>query len=132
MSQRTIIDTSVWIEVMRHRDPALKASIKALIEAQAAYCSGIIVAELLSGTRTQREFREVLEVVLGLDVLSDTPEICVEAGRIAFDLRRQGLTIPLADTLIIAQARTHDLAILSLDQHFQRVRDTLDLRLVEV
>lgn len=132
MTQRTIIDTSIWIEVMRHRDPALKARLKTLIEVQAASCSGIIVAELLSGTRTQREFREVLEVMLGLDVLVDTPEICVDAGRVAFDLRRKGLVIPLADTLIISQARAHDLAILSLDQHFQRVRDTLSLQLVEL
>lgn len=129
---KALVDTSAWIEFFRASQSPVGDRVEALIEQGQATCSGVILAELLSGTRTQREFTEVLDVMLGLEVLHDTPEICVEAGRVAFALRRKGLTIPLADTLIIAQARKHDLAILSLDQHFQRVRDTLDLRLVEV
>jgi len=129
---KALVDTSAWIEFFRSTQTPVGDRVEGLVEQGRAVYSGIVLAELLSGVRTQREFTEVLDVMLGLEVLHDTPEICAEAGKVAFLLRRKGLTIPLADTLIIAQARKHDLAILSLDQHFQRVRDTLDLRLVEV
>jgi len=129
---KVLVDTSVWIEFFRTTHTSFGNCAQELIEQGRAACTGIILAKLLSGTRTQREFTEVLDVMLGLEVFHDTPKICVEAGRVAFVLRRKGLTIPLADTLIIAQARKHDLAILSLDQHFQCVRNVLDLRIVEV
>jgi len=129
---KVLVDTSAWIEFFRTSSTQVGDRVQELIEQNRATCSGIILTELLSGTRSQREFTEVLDMMMGLEIFYDTPEICVEAGRIAFSLRRQGMTIPLADTLIAAQATVHHLAILSLDQHFREINGILDLKLVKI
>ena len=126
---RTIVDTSVWVEFFRSGGPGVGDLVEALIGGGDAVCTGIILAELLSGTRTRSEFAELLDVMLGLEVLEDALDVCTRAGEISFDLRRRGITIPLADTLLAAQALIHDLQILTLDRHFSRVQEALGLRL---
>ena len=128
---RTVVDTSVWVEFFRAKESAVGDLVEVLVEGRDAVCTGVILAELLSGARTRREFTEVLDVMLALDVLEDTLDVCTRAGEIAYSLRRRGITIPLADTLIAAQALINDMEVLTLDRHFSRVREALGLRLVE-
>ena len=132
MMTKVLVDTSAWIEFFRARANQVGDRVQELIEQNRATCSGIILTELLSGTRSEREFNEVLDIMMALEMVHDTPETYVEAGRIAFSLRRQGITIPLADTLIAAQATVNHLEILSLDQHFREVNGILDLTFVKI
>jgi hypothetical protein len=59
--------------------------------------------------------------MLAIPVLETELSTWIEAGRLAFTLRRQGITIPTTDLIIATLARRENCAILTLDHHFKKI-----------
>ncbi len=74
--------------------------------------------ELLSGTRSEREFRELKEELEALAFLEITPAVWERAFRLGYELRRAGLTLPMVDVLLAALALEHGCLLLHADRHF--------------
>lgn len=113
-----LIDTSVWIQVLRKDPPRPLADLvrRAIVERRTA-TTGMVMLELLSGVRTERHYRDVADELRALRYLP-AEEAWPEACRLSFRLRRHGVTVPSADVLIAGVAIVHGCVLLHADDHF--------------
>jgi predicted nucleic acid-binding protein len=114
-----LIDTSAWIEALRERgNPDIRKRVHEHMQGGQACWMPVVRLELWNGARGDREKKVLREFEQVLPEL----EVTAEVWNVAYDLARRaramGLTIPVADLLIIACARHHGVAIETTDAHF--------------
>jgi hypothetical protein len=83
--------------------------------------TGIILAELLQGTKTSKEQDIVVNIFDTLEYIEITKKLWVASGNLASELRSAGKTIPLSDILLACCAREHQLRVFTVDKHFQEI-----------
>lgn len=119
MTDRVLVDTSAWVAFFRGQEPAC-ARVVALVESGRALRCGPVELELRQGLR-----RPEAGTVLGSwSALPDVPidgHDFTSAGDLLRDLRERGRTIPSTDGLIATLAVRHDVALLTLDEHFEGI-----------
>lgn len=115
-----VIDTSMWIAYFKGSAPYASV-VERLVLEERAVTTGLILAELLQGVKSEREIRMIIEVFAGLPTLEITTELWRSAGQMAHTMRRQGVTIPLTDMALAALARSYRLPVYSLDKHFAHI-----------
>ena len=114
-----LIDTSTWILTLGRKSlEHAKKEVDRLIAENRAATAGIVVLELLSGTKTKEEYLELKEDLEALVQLDVTPNTWEQASQLAYELRRKGVTIPSADILIMTIAVENGCALLHADRHF--------------
>ncbi len=124
-----LIDTSAWLWVLRrHPVQAIRQRIDDLLAAREVASTGMIHLELLSGTRTPDEWDDLAADLAVLRQLHPRAGTWLRAARLAFDLRRQGITLPNADILIAAVALENNVTLLHADVHFDRIAEHTELR----
>ena len=121
MKPDIIVDTSAWIDYFNKPHSKIGIAVEKIIKQEKALIAGVILAELLQGARVQEEYDALLDSMLALPVLETGLNTWIEAGRMAFTLRRQGITIPITDLIIASLALKENCAILSLDRHFKSI-----------
>lgn len=115
-----LVDTSVLIDFLKDKQPNAEAVI-ALINSKRICTTGIIMAELLQGTRNANEETYVAQLLDGIPVIEVTSSLWMKAGRISCSLRRKGVTLPLSDIAVAALAIEHNLSVFTLDGHFKEI-----------
>lgn len=125
---KVLIDTSVWIEFFRKNEPRHDVVLK-LMEEGRICCTGIVIAELLEGAKSEKEVSVLRDFFHVFEFLTESPEIWREAGQLSFHLRRQGKTVGLADCLIAKVASFHKARIYTLDRHFGTITAEAGIRL---
>ena len=90
---------------------------------------GIIVAELMQGAKSEKELAVLRDFVYVFPILSDSRENWQAAGELSFRLRRDGKAIGLADCYIAVTAQAEGATILSLDHHFEILKDDIGIKL---
>lgn len=119
MNDRVLIDTGAWVAFFRGQEPAC-ARVVELVEANRALRCGPVELELRQGLR-----RREAPAVLGLwSALPDLPLDGLDfasAGDLLRELREGGRAIPSLDGLIATLALRHDVALLTLDRHFEGI-----------
>lgn len=116
-----IVDTSVWIQAFRVDASPERSQVDSLLAGGEAAIVGIVLAEVLQGSRTDVEFSSLHSRLTALPYLQETAQTWVEASRLSFELRQDGITIPVPDLLIAALALEGDHELYTLDEHFQRI-----------
>lgn len=77
-----LIDTSVWINVLRDRTGKARQSLEALVKGESIFLSRFTQMELLQGCRDEREW-ELLETYLdNQDYVEQTKNIWIASARI--------------------------------------------------
>ena len=119
LPKATLIDTSAWILALRKgvSSRAMYEVDRRIADNQAT-TTGIIMLELLSGTRTEREYQELKEDLEALIHLETTYKTWERASHLAYELRRKGLTVPATDVLIMTVAVESGCSLLHADHHF--------------
>lgn len=115
-----IVDTSVLISFLRD-DENHTSEVIGLLEQNRLVTTGIIIAELLQGVKSNREEQAVAELLQVINPLEVTTSLWTKAGKMASALRREGITLPLTDVAIATLAMEHGLAIFTLDRHFEQI-----------
>lgn len=115
-----VVDTSIWIAYLRGSAPYASV-VERLVLEERAMTTGLILAELLQGVKSERESQVIIEVFGGLPTLEITTELWRIAGQLAHSMRRAGVTIPLTDVALAALAQSHHLLVYSLDKHFEQI-----------
>ena len=114
---RVLIDTSVWIEFFRRHEPHY-GIVSRLIDEEQVCCTGIILAELMQGARSEKELAVLEDFPQVFTFIPETPQLWADAGRLSFQLRRKGLTIGLSDCFIAVAAASARAQVATLDSHF--------------
>jgi predicted nucleic acid-binding protein len=114
---KVLVDTSVWIEFFRKNDPYYDI-VNRMIDHEEICLTGVIIAELMQGAKSEKELAVLLNFPQVFDFIPETCQLWVEAGRLAFNLRRKGLTIGLSDCYIAVAAASAHAQVATLDGHF--------------
>lgn len=125
---KVLIDTSIWIAYFRGEDDVHDQVIN-LIDQNVVCISGITLAELLQGAKTDKEINTLSEFTEVFTLLPTTNEIWQEAGLLSYSIRRKGITIGLADCFLAVQAKHHRLAIFTRDKHFSAIAKHFTIKL---
>ena len=116
-----VVDSDVWIHYLRSPDSPTGSTLQALLDANTVVMVGVVLAEVLQGARTEREYSALLPRLNAVPYEETTKESWAAAGQIAAQLRGAGNTIPLTDVSIAAMAMEGGHELFSLDSHFARV-----------
>ena len=118
-----MLDTNICIEVLRGRDPLLRARLKA--ERAPTYLSTVALAELLAGPLkgdSQRRTERLDAFVARMQVVDFNDEAARHAADIRANLERRGLPIGSYDYLIAGHARSLGLVLVSRNlREFSRI-----------
>lgn len=120
-----LVDTSVWVEALGPRPGAMTHKLGELIGAGHRVCiTGIVLQEVLQGSRTPREFERIESYLTTLPFLEPLSQVdsYIEAARMYAKCRQAGVTPRSAIDCLIAQiAIEHDAVLLHRDNDYTRI-----------
>lgn len=129
-----LVDTAVWIDLLRARPTPAMARLRALIDAEEAALAPVVMQEILQGARDERAFRKLAGEFERLPMLGlgDALALARSAARLYARARWRGIT-PRSphDCLIAAIALAERVPLLADDADFERLRE-VEPRLVLV
>jgi hypothetical protein len=124
-----LVDTSVWVAVLRDKTGRVVAAFERFVGTDLVVLSRFNQLELLQGAKDAKEWQlleDYLTTQIYLEAAADTWR---EAARIYFDLRRRGIGISSPVDCCIAQiAMESDALLLHRDRDFERVAKVRKLR----
>jgi len=128
MATKIILDTDIWSEVLKAKDPTVAERARAYHAEQGFYTLSVItVMEVVYGySRVGRDdrIRQFLGLLVRAEVLWLDPTVAELAGRIRSDLERLGNKLTIEDTLIAATAIRHGLPVATGNtRHFAKIQD---------
>lgn len=113
-----LVDTSVWVEFFRKRDPL---PVHELVDFEEIATCLPIIQEVLQGFRDETAFRTAREAMLAFPIV-ESPlrrELFEEAANLYRVARRNGLTVRSStDCLIAACAIRNNLTLLHRDRDY--------------
>ena len=131
-----LFDTSVLSRVFRRRRPAaeerrLRVVFEALMASDVPLgLPGIVLQEVLSGIRSQRQFSDLREKLLAsFAVVPEGVTEHVEAARVKNTCLGKGLNVSGVDCLIAACAIIGDHELFAVDEDFEAMAKHAPLRL---
>jgi hypothetical protein len=124
-----IVDTSVWIDVLRDATGGELAAMTAAVRDDEVSLTRFTQVELLQGARDEREWGLLHSTLQTQSYAEASSETWPAAARIYFDLRRTGRTVRSAIDCCIAQvAIDHDALLLHRDRDFEEIAAIRPLR----
>lgn len=117
-SDKILVDTSAWIEFFRKKAPYYETVLE-LIDSSRVCCTGIVLAELIQGAKSQKELDVLKEFLHVFDFIPDSTELWEKAGELSFLLRLKGKIAGLADCYISVVASSNNVKLFTLGKHFE-------------
>lgn len=130
---KTLVDTCIWSQVLRHKNPnkELSRKLQDLINDARISIIGPIRQELLSGIPNIKQFNQLKEL---LSSFEDTPletHHFVRAAEFTNICRKQGVQGSTIDFLICAVAHLENFIIFTSDKDFENYKKYLPIKLME-
>jgi len=117
-----LVDTSVWVEVLRDKTGKRVQALRERIGADIGVFRRFTQLELLQGARDEGEWSRLDEYLATQYYLEATEDTWREAARIYYDLRRGGITINSPIDCCIAQlAMEAGALLLHQDGDFEKI-----------
>ena len=123
-----LVDTSVWIEVFKKRNPL---DLDALVDFEHVVTCLPVVQEVLQGFRDENAFRTAREAMYSLPLVENPLHLNLfeEAVSLFRTARQNGITIRSSvDCLIAACALRADLEVLHRDRDYAKLATISRLR----
>jgi len=118
-----LIDTSAWILGLREGHPKISDLIDSLIANNKARICRPVILELLTGTKTEDQFRALQEDLDSIETLTLTEGDWKKVYELGFKLKREGLTVPSMDLIIVGLALQSDCGLIHADRHFDLIAE---------
>ncbi len=128
-SARVLVDTSVWIDFFRRKEPAY-TNVVQLIDEDRICCAGIILSELMQGANSDKELNVLKDFIHVYEFINETPETWIKSGELSFRLRKRGKETPLSDCLISVLSLEADASIYTYDKHFKIIQAFENISLI--
>lgn len=124
-----LVDSSVWIDFLNGKATAQVEFLHENIRADRQYVGDLILAEVLQGIDSDRQFRRILNIMSVLPQLKICNHaVAVQAARNYRELRALGITIrKTIDTLIATRCIVDGIPLLYSDRDFEPFRQHLGL-----
>jgi predicted nucleic acid-binding protein len=131
-----VVDTSVWSRAFRRspkappRNPTSAATVleELIHQHQPVALPGIVLQELLSGVRSERQFNQLRADLALFPVLLADEDDHLRAAHIMNSCRQSGQPVASIDALIAATTIGASGELLTCDTDFQRIATCTSLR----
>ncbi|MGH8103449.1 MAG: type II toxin-antitoxin system VapC family toxin [bacterium] len=121
-SELRVIDSSVWIQVLRRGSSyAQLARVEELLETDRAATVPVIRVELLQGAKDEPEYNRLRGRLDLLPTIEVTETVWEQAEKLAFLLRRRGLSPAIGDLLIAAATMSAGAGLVHADSDFDTI-----------
>ncbi|MFD2573248.1 PIN domain nuclease [Spirosoma soli] len=129
-----LVDTSVWIDWFNEKSnysPETNLLGTYFTQRVPVYATPTILQEVLQGIRSDKDFRDVREVLLSVPILLlDPVEAAIEAATLYRSLRQKGVTIRKPNDCLIAHyAIFYGVPVLHNDIDFDQIARFTTLRI---
>ncbi len=116
-----LIDSSAWIEYLRpNGSKKVKDRVREVLEKDDAVTCGIVVVEILRGSKDNKIFNMLKETLLSLPQIPMNDEVIEKAAQWGYTLDRKGKTVSTTD-LFIAAAASDKAVVLHVDSDFETI-----------
>ncbi len=130
-AERILIDTSVWIKYFRDQSTRLSKRVDEILSKHEVYVPKIVIAELIQGSKSEREISVIEDFVDAFNIVDQSEDTWMKAGRLSYSLKKKGKTVNLTDCYIAVIAQEYDCHIFSLDEHFTDIQKGLGIHLLD-
>lgn len=113
-----LVDSNVFIEFWKN---PLDNQKKVFLYNEIAIC-GVIKSELLRGTSSEKQFREVFNALDCFNYLFFGESDWSELAKLFVDLRKNGISIPFQDGMIAYLAIKNNCKLWTNDKHFKLIQ----------
>lgn len=117
MKDKYVFDSTVWIEIER-KNPVILGKFSPFIEKNEVCLVDLIVAELLRGTRTKKDYTALKDGFSVFNCLATTWE---KVAELAFAVGRKGFQPPLTDLYIAQCVIENKKKLITHDKHFRQI-----------
>lgn len=127
-----LVDSSVWIDYFRGSKTEQTDLLDALLSSEPIAIGDLMLAEVLQGFSSERDFNQAKNVLLSLQQLEiGGTELAGQAARNFRTLRLHGVTVrKTIDALIATRCIESDLLLLHSDRDFDAFEKHLGLRVL--
>jgi len=122
--KKIVVDTSIWIEYFKGNEAA--ASIINDNTGFDLFITGPILTELVQGIKTESEKELFTKLMESFPRIAILEQDWVDAGKTGSELRKNGVTVPMADLLIYTVSINNSCALFTLDKHFSLINEAID------
>ena len=129
MSDKVLVDTSVWIAFFRHADHAVAEKLSALLRNGNPAYTGLVATELRRGAKSAKELTVLDELFSSIESLPMKEEYFNGAGDFGRFLMQKGVSVGTIDLLLAYIAIETNAVLYSLDNHFPAIAKHAPLRL---
>lgn len=125
---KVLIDTSVWIEFFRKKEPYYSV-VNKLIDEDRICCSGLILAELIRGAKSEKEISLLKDFLYVFDFLKEDTVVWEKAGELSYRLRKKGISAGLSDCIIAVLASLNKVLLFTLDKDFSKIAPHIEFKI---
>ncbi len=130
MKDRVLIDTSIWIDYFRGGNEEILKKTDQLLSYASVYVPKVVMAELIHGAKSEKEVAVIESFVEAFNIIDQTENTWIKAGRLSFSMKRRGVHVNLVDCYIAVLAEEYHCKIFSLDEHFKEIKRFLKIEIV--
>ncbi len=125
-----LVDSSVWIDYFRGGSTPQVEMLDALLGNEPLAMGDLILAEVLQGFQSEREFNQAKHLLLSFEMIEiGGKDVAIQAARNFRTLRGHGITVrKTVDTLIATRCIHSGLILLHSDRDFDPFVTHLGLR----
>jgi predicted nucleic acid-binding protein len=121
MPDKTLVDTSAWIEFFRKKESPISPKLRDYLELNQACYTGPIAVELYQGAKTNKEVEVIDQLLQTIHYVEITRSHYHHAGQISDAAARSGRIFSIVDLILAVVAHDEQLKLLSLDTHFKEI-----------
>lgn len=125
-----VVDSSVWIDYFTGKGTPETEKLDSLLGEEPVATGDLVLAEVLQGFRTDKDFRKAKELLMSLNVVNMlNTTIALKSAANFRTLRKKGITVrKTIDTIIATYCIENKLPLLHSDKDFQPFHKHLKLR----
>lgn len=128
MNEEYFVDTSAWISYLQDPGSPFGPMIDELVDENRIHINGIVLAELLTGSKSQAELDGLTHALAGLRFVPADRDSSLEAGRNGRVLRKANIAVPLTDVIIATDCIRNSLVLIEADKHFDKISAFIPLK----
>ena len=122
-----LIDSTAWIEYLRPKGSIkVKERIRNILQKEEAVSCGIVVVEILRGSKDEKDFLSLNESLRSLPQIPIDDVVIERASKWGFMLDRKGKIVSTTD-LLIASVAYKKARLIHLDRDFELISSVIDL-----
>ena len=120
-----LVDSSVWIAAANPKNPECIRLKRLILSNELIYVTRPIQVEVCQGAKTEQEFHQLWDALLGFEFLEISTKIWGISAWNFFRLRKKGKTLATLDCLIGTLSAEYGVPLWTLDKPLQKAHSVI-------